>query len=271
MTTRDSPIILVLALLDAYIWLQDLSWTSDSADALPILLALPTFIWLGKPWNLHPQTMPIPTTGLVLTVTSFVVGIITGWALMLSLGWTILLWTWLSTKLDPEGRQHVKKLLILPLMSFPWLLLDGDTVGWWFRLSGSWVSGQFFSLTGFHALQEGTSLLVQGIPVDVSAACSGINALQSMLIAGSALAYIFVGHHPVYWLNLPLLIVISWVANTLRIIVIALAALTVSPEFAAGLFHDWGGLGVLVLMFLLCWAFFSMEKSLLQKQKPARK
>ncbi len=270
MTKRDLPIILVLALLAGYIWLRDLSWVSQAADSLPILLTMPVFIWLGSPWKLQIDTAQIPTTGLVFTVISIVTGIVTGWTLLLAIGWTILLWNWLSAKLDPAGQQRVKKLLILPIMAFPWLILDGDAVGWWFRLSGSWAAGQFFTLTGFHVLQEGTSLLVQGLPVDVSAACSGINALQSMLIAGSALAYILVGHHQVYWLNLPLLIVISWVANTLRIIVIALAALAVSPEFAAGLFHEWGGWSLLVLMFLLCWAVLSMEKNLIRQQNVAQ-
>jgi len=103
--------------------------------------------------------------------------------------------------------------------------------------------------------------MVQGLPVDVSAACSGLNVLQSMLIAGSTVAYIVLGHHPRYWFNIFLLIVFSWLANTIRIVAICIAALTLTPEFAAGLFHLWGGWLVLFLMFFLCWPIFSLQKT----------
>jgi len=205
----------------------------------------------------------LTTAGLTLAVAGFTLGILTGWTFPLALGWTALLWSWISVRIVPDERQRINKLLILPFMAFPWLVLDAQTIGWWFRLSGSWAAGKFFSLAGFNALQEGTRLLVQGLPVDVSASCSGLNALQSMLIAGSALAYILLGHNLVYWFNLPLLIVVSWIANTLRIIAIALAALAVSPKFAAGLFHEWGGWLVLIVMFFLCWALFTLQKSIL--------
>ncbi|TCD48563.1 archaeosortase/exosortase family protein [Chlorobium sp. N1] len=263
MSKRDIPVIMLLALMAAFIWLRDLSWTDQPADSLPILLSLPLFVWLGAPWKLQPGPLRLSSKGLILIMTSLVTGVATGWSLMLAVGWTALLWIWLSARLAPEGRQRVRKLLILPLMAFPWLLLDAHAVGWWFRLSGSWAAGEFFSLIGFNAVHEGTRVLVEGLPIDVSPACSGINALQSMLIAGSSLAYIILGHHPAYWLNLPLLIVISWIANTLRIITITFAALVVSPEFASGVFHGWGGWSVLLLMFGLSWVLFTLQRNTL--------
>ena len=45
---------------------------------------------------------------------------------------------------------------------------------------------------GFNVLHEGTRIIVQGLPVGVGEACSGMNVLQSMLIAGSALAFLFI-------------------------------------------------------------------------------
>ncbi|MWV55082.1 exosortase/archaeosortase family protein [Chlorobium phaeovibrioides] len=266
MTARDYPIIAALLILALFIWIHDLSWMMQPADTLPILLAIPCMFWLGSPWKFLPGAFRVPTGGLAVTTGAFIIGIVTGWMFLLAISWTVLLWSWLSIRIEPADRRRIAKLLILPLMAFPWLLLDAQAVGWWFRLSGSWAAGEFFSLTGFHVVQDGTRLLIQGLPVEVTAACSGMHSLQSMLIAGSALAYIILGHHPIYWLNLPLLVVISWIANTVRIVAIALAALAVSPEFAAGLFHEWGGWGVLILMFGLCWAIFTLQRTLLNNK-----
>ncbi len=58
-----------------------------------------------------------------------------------AISWTVLLWSWLSIRIEPADRRRIAKLLILPLMAFPWLLLDAQAVGWWFKAFwqlGSW-------------------------------------------------------------------------------------------------------------------------------------
>ena len=82
-----------------------------------------------------------------------------------------------------------------------------------------------------------------------------------MLIAGSMLAFIFLGKQPNYWRNLPALVALAWLANTFRILTLCIAALSAGPEFAQGVFHTWGGWLVLVLMFLLCWPLFAFQRT----------
>ena len=86
-----------------------------------------------------------------------------------------------------------------------------------------------------------------------------------MLIAGSVVCYLILGNSSRYWWNLPLLVVMSWLANTVRIICISAAAIWISPKFATGEFHMWGGWAVLLLMFCLCWFIFSLQE---QKKDP---
>jgi exosortase/archaeosortase family protein len=257
MNRRDGAFVAMLLLLAGFVWVRDRSWMSSAADALPIVCALPLFVWLAGPWRFRSRPTPLSPGWLMGSGLVFLSGIVADATLLLALGWTSLLWAWLSVRLAPSRLPAVKRLMILPVLAFPWLVLDGQAVGWWFRISGAWVAGGLFSLAGLDVVRDGTRLLVEGLPVDVSAACAGLNTLQAMLIAGTSAAYLFLGNHSGYWPNILLLALFSWMANTFRIIAICLAALTVSPAFAAGLFHRWGGWLVLFVMFgLCCWIFF---------------
>lgn len=248
----DYAFLIILGVLAVFIWFRDISWMTSSDDTLPILVALPLFAWLGAPWRLKQVPQAVSNAKIGLSTLLFLLGIIANSTLILTLAWTLLLWTWLSSRVEADKLPIIKKLLILPIMAFPWVSLDADRIGWWFRLSGAWTAAKFFGLIGANVSQEGTKLVVNGLPISVEVACAGLNTLQSMLIAGSIVAFIILGDTNRYWWNLPLLVGISWLANTLRIIVISAAAVFISPKFALGDFHQIGGWAVLVLMFVLC-------------------
>jgi exosortase/archaeosortase family protein len=258
--TQDCLIIALLAVYAIFIWTRDTSWMTSSDDTLPILVALPLFWWLGKPWLFLEISKPISTNKIVFCFLLFLIGSGINSTLILTLSWTLALWSWLSVRLPLNQLPSIKKMLILPLMSFPWISMDANQIGWWFRLSGAWMAAHFFSLFGADVDRQGTLMVVNGIPISVEVACAGLNTLQSMLIAGSVVAFIFLGDSNRYWWNLPLLVLISWLANTLRIIVITLAALLVSRQFASGTFHELGGWVVIMLMFGFCSVLFYLQK-----------
>lgn len=257
--SKDYGYFALLFLIAAFIWLRDTTWMTTSDDTLPILVALPLFFWLEWPWKLLPNEFSLHKVHLPLGVALLFTGFMLGLTLFMTLGWTALLWAWISERVVPETRKKLSRLLILPLMAFPWIALDAFQIGWWFRLSGAWATGQVFSAVGFNVMQEGTRILVNETPIHVDVSCAGLNALQSMLIAGSVLAYLMVGNRPTYWLNIPFLAVMAWLANTLRIMMLTSVAVGVSQEFAMGWFHETGGWIVLFLMFLLCWLIFSLQ------------
>ncbi len=249
----------MLALLAGCIWLRDINWSSTSEDTLPILMALPLFVWLGWPWQFNEKPKELSTSLILSSALLWLLGITLNITLLLALGWTLLLWTWLATRIAPQSYARTKKLLVLPLMAFPWISLDAGQLGWWFRLSGAWITGQFFSLLGLDVSQEGTQLLINHLPISVEVACAGLNTLQSMLIAGSALAFLLLGETNLYWINLAVIVGMAWIANTLRIIIISFVGLWLGAETAMGVFHTWGGWVVIVLMFGLCYAVFHLQ------------
>lgn len=212
------------------------------------------------PWRFRGETSPISQVLIGFSVFLFLLGILMDVTFLLGSGWTVLLWSWLSSRITPESKGRVIKLLVLSLMAFPWVSLDGDRLGWWFRISGAWTTAQIFVLMGFDVVHAGTSIIINNLRISVEAACSGLNSLQSMLIAGSLPAYLLLKDTPRFWWNLPMLILMAWVANTLRIITISTAALTVSPTFAIGAFHSWGGCLILLFMFGMCWLLFSLQE-----------
>jgi exosortase len=232
---------------------------SSSDDTLPILIALPVFVWLGWPWQFKEVEEPLPTWGYASCLLLSLAGILSNFTILLTIGWCCLLWAFIRTRVAEGQHDMARKMMILPLIAFPWITLDAEVIGWWFRLSGAHVTAAFFSVWGFEVIQEGTFLYIDGAPISVEPACSGLNTLQSMLIAGSMMAYVILGETNRYWYSLPFLVLVAWFANTVRIISMSLAAIWVSPEFAMGAFHDWGGWAILVLMFLLSWCVFTLQ------------
>ena len=261
MIKSDYSILTILAAYALFIWLQDLNWISSLEDTLPILLALPVFIWIGWPWDFDLNSRPFPFQALFLALLGFIAGLLVNSIALLSFSWTMALWGWLSTRLPSERLKATKRLLILPFMAFPWLILEGDIIGWWFRLSGAWTAELFFTTIGYNVIHEGTLIMIDNLPVGIDAACSGLNALQSMLIAGSVIAVLQLGDRSGFWLGILFLFLLAWVANTLRIISICLLGLLISPDYAQGVFHTWGGWLVLVIMFCLSWFFLGLMRA----------
>lgn len=248
-----------------FIWFRDLAWISTSDDTLPILVAIPLFFWVESPWTFREKSKPYSSGLFIAALLLFLAGVALNLTLLLTISWCLLFWNWIASHVSDEMLKQVKKLMILPLLAFPWIALDANRLGWWFRLSGAWATEHFFSLIGADVTREGTLLVVNQVPISVEVACAGLNTLQSMLIAGSVVCYLILGETKKYWVNLPLLFVMSWVANTVRIILITAAAVWISTKFATGNFHVLGGWMVILFMFLFCWFIFSLQESSTKK------
>lgn len=257
--SKDYALFTLFGILALFIWVRDLSWFSSAEDTLPILIALPLFWILGRPWALVTHPFTLPTSSIFSSTLLFLLGIACDNTLVLALAWTLLLWSYIKQRVEPQSHASIKKLLVLPLLSFPWITLNMQELGWYFRLSGAWAAATLFDALGYRVKQEGTMLLVEHLPISVEAACAGLNTLQSMLIAGSIVAYMILGKTNRYWINLLLLIFMAWIANTSRIIVISTIALLFGSQFAMGAFHTWGGWLILLIMFLLSWLIFELQ------------
>jgi exosortase/archaeosortase family protein len=261
MKNGDRAWFATLAVLAGYVWLRDRTWWGTAEDVLPILTALPLFVWLGHPWRLRSdQPFQLGTIHLVVAAGLLVVGAVFDLCLPGAAAWCLALWAWASRRCESADLHRIRRLLPLALLAFPWVTLDLQPVGWWFRLSSAITVANLFSALDFSVTRTGVELLVQGLPISVDAACSGLKALQSLLIAGAVLTFVMKGTHRSYWINLLLLFPLAWISNTCRILAICIAAMTWGSNFAMGAFHAWGGLAVLVFMFGLCWAILRVQQ-----------
>ena len=181
--------IAALIVTGILIWIRDLKWMSSWQEALPILVALPLGFWVGVPWAWN--------TTERMSISSISVGcflVVTGVALdstfVIALGWSWCLRTVLLRCVDSSERFKVNRLFLFGVLSFPWILMDSLAVGYWFRLSGASVCEDVFQTIGLNVRREGTYLWIQEIPFSVEAACSGLNALQGLLIAENGISCI---------------------------------------------------------------------------------
>lgn len=268
MKRNDRLCLAGLAAFGLFIWLHDFAWWSSPDDTVPLLVALPLAAWLAAPLRLSAEPAKTSQGLLALAGVSTVLGLAAGLNLPLAAGWTAALWAWLGGRLETESRKRVFRLLPLCLLAFPWISLDFPALGWWFRLSAAWAAEQFFGGMGMAVSREGTGLLVAQMPFDVTPACSGLKALQAMLVAGTALCFAQIRQPAVYWPSLAVLPAIAWLANTVRVVVILAAALSVGPEFATGWFHPVGGWIAMGVMFGATWLGLEALRRLRLPVKP---
>jgi len=252
---------IALALGAVYLWTYDLSWWRSSPSSLTLALALAVTYWFGRPWQRRmPVTqsandLPLGTIGGALV---FLFGQWADSALVMTLGWTLVAYAYVSARFSPNPPVRLQRLIPFVLLAFPWILLEGDTIGWYFRYTGALANEWLFVLGGLEIHREGVRLLIEGLPVDVAEDCDGLETLQAMLAAGGVLGYAFFHDARSYWLVWPTLLLFAWIANTLRIFLFAVVGLGFGSDFVMGDFHDWGGALAVSLMFALCAAMFML-------------
>lgn len=251
-----------------WVWVRDLGWLSATEETLSILAALPLFVWLGSPWRVRDGSWSWPRLPLLAVGLLAGAGIALDMTLLLAAAWTLALWTWLKERVAGEARLQ-RRLAILPLLAFPWVTLDLAPVGWWFRLSASWVVDHLYGALGFPVVRAGTSLLVHGLPIEVAAACSGMNSLQAILMAGVVLTWIEAGRSRWYWWSVACLPLLGWVANTARVCAVVAAALVWGPEAAGGPFHQILGWVVVLAVFSGWWLMVRWAAGLRQPRRVA--
>jgi exosortase/archaeosortase family protein len=214
------------------------------ADTLPLALGLPLAVYLGRPWQPRNETFPGHWRSLAALGWA---GFASGWILdsltMLALSWTFLAMCWAHWNFAAAPRRI--RLAWLLLLSFPWLVIEWQTIGWGMRLSSATVAEQLFGLLQLPTRRDGTSLAVLGVPIEIEASCAGWNLLQLTLFTGVAYGTYEIRSTRRYALLLCLLPIVAWLANLLRVLILAGLALSFDVQFASGVIHGLTGLAIL--------------------------
>lgn len=183
-------------------------------------------------------------TGHAGAVMAAAAGLAAGWA------WpAALALAWVAGRGEKAGPARWQAAAMAGL-AVPWLAADATALGWFFRWTGAWAAAGVFDAAGLAVTRAGTALQVEDQPLAVDAACAGLDTLQATLVAGLWLA---AGLRTAGgWVRavavLPLL---AWLANTARIVMLGAVAVTAGHEAAKGWFHEWGGLAVVLLVFVV--------------------
>ena len=259
MNRHDYLWITGFGLLGVWVWCRDTGWTHQFYSTLPVLLSFLWYIWLVGPWELGDDGKSISLQRATCSVIFISLGILTDINLLLSIGWALIFFSWIESKFAELTIQKARSLILLVVMAFPWMALDGDWVSSFFRITAAQCTEYCFSLIGFTVERTGTNLWIQGLPVSVNEACSGLGVLQAMMISGVVVLEAVRPQKNRILIQLPFLILVAWIANTMRVIGISVAALTWGVDFAGGPFHTWGGMAILSLVFVLAWGMVEYQ------------
>lgn len=249
--TRQHWTSLALGLMAAAVWSRDLSWSENTADTLPLALGLPVALKLAAPWHAltTPNTSPRLTWSCAVAMLGFALGWIANSITLLALAFTALAACWSHHLFQPHP--HRGRILLLVLLSFPWLILDWPSIGWHFRISAASCAEWVFNAIQLPATREGTRFVVMGLPIDVKPSCAGWNLLQLSLMAGVGLGILDLPHSRRFWLLVALLPLFAWLANLLRILCLAIIGLSFDANLASGTLHSLTGFITLALVLLL--------------------
>lgn len=232
---------------------------------LPSLAGLPLFAWLGSPWKLRAVPERVRGRYVAPCLLGMLFGFVGGVVVLIAAAWTVLLWVAVHSYVEPDEQRPLKRLLLIPFLSVPWILMDGQWIGLWFRLTGAWVSEWAILMSGADVARAGTLLYVNETCISVEEACAGLSTLHSMLLGGAVLAYAMLSKHRSFWWHAPIIVIAAWLANTFRVALTGLVAVHFGPAYATGWLHEWQGLFLLGVMFVVCSAAFTL---LLRLERP---
>ena len=234
----------LLGLMLPAIWLLDLTWWRMSPDVCIIVGLVPLAWYIAVKNPAREALRPVKGRWVTLAAVSLALGVLLNKMFFMAFGWAGLAVLFCF----PPSAIPKRRLWVLCAGAFPWVLLDLNTLSWWFRLSGAALTGAFYAYFGKDVVVSGTLLEIDGLPISVEAACGGLQLLQVLLSGGVTFTLLRYPQRSLFWAMLALLPALAWAANTVRISIISGWGLAFGAERAAGAFHTWGALLVFALL-----------------------
>ena len=220
------------------------------------MAVFPIFWVLGHPWKWRKAPPPRAFWGKTATGVAILAGIAGGWLVGLNVlfaaSWSLLFLWFLNAFALGANR----KLVLLPLLGFPWVASDLYALDRYLRISEAAVLDWVYFALGLTVRREGISLEIEGMPLYLDESISGIHLFQAMMLVGFVLVFLKVPAGVRSWWALGALIPLAWLVNVARLLLMGTIALSTTPHFAAAWSQRWGACLAICLMAVLSHGLF---------------
>jgi exosortase len=143
-------------------------------------------------------------------------------------------------------------------LSLPFLLLATmvplpaiayNTIAAPLQLFASEIAADLAQACGVSVYRDGNILTLAHVSLGVEEACSGLNSLSALIVAGVLLCFMLLSRPLVRWLLFAITIPLAIGVNILRVTITAILA-DYNEEFAMGFYHSFSGWLVFVVAFV---------------------
>ena len=237
----------VLAILGVATWSEGGTPTHDAEGVAIVGLVLAAVVL--RPQGFRQDAKPLPPALWMPAVVLYVLGVFSGLLFPRALGWTLLAGALLQSRVRYDETVPLLRLLPVAVLSFPWIATDLSGLSWSFRVTGAGFASSCFEFAGLDVVRQGMSFSVEGFPVEVSPDCSGMVALQSIMMIGSIMALRLFPRSLHFWIVLLALPGLAWLVNSLRIMTLTVLGLSTDVVVASGGAHDVVGWVITLILY----------------------
>ena len=237
-----------LLLLAALIWsrIAPGAVRTDPTAAWGLVIA----VFLARPGGVRERLVSPAALPSVAATVLLAAGCLTELIFLQGLGWSVLGLVLCRSCFELRTTGRLSRLIPVMLFAFPWIASDLPGLSWIFRVSAAAFAANVFSVGGFEVTRSELGFCVEGMMVRVTPDCSGMIALQSMMMLGAAATYRFFPRSDCYWLVMAFLPAVAWLANALRVVALTALALVTNIEFVSRSAHTIVGIIVILGSFV---------------------